>query len=237
MNRIVQGLLLFVLTAVSFSASARNLEWTAPDVKIRAMEGPPFVAQLWDEFKLVTRKKSYKDVQVHMGYWSGGGMNGPNRGGLMHLLEAGSSGKTDIAVWDEGDAYTQLPSYMTMLDEAWYERITKPKLTWDVDKQKYDNKSPVSLAQADKIWGLYSQRYAEIAEQAFKASGKKVQVWCYVKGALPGRVFQKYELPILKALEKEGSVDVHFAKNAKADMTHAGDWLTGTANAAAGMAP
>lgn len=136
------------------------------------------------------------------------------------------------AIWDEGSTSSlQYPAYVTMNKQGWYERAypTDGKVT--VFGIKYTDPHPPNPQQADEIWGEYSQRYADTAKLFTQATGKSVDVWCFVQGAKKNRIFYMYELPELQKLEQEGYVHVHFAKKDNADWQNPDDWITGTANA------
>ena len=173
-------------------------------------------------------------TQVNMGFWSGRG----NHGSLVVLMDAindlppSPSQPPQRAIWDEGaTSSNQYPSYVTMLNEHWYDRAMAKNGTVIVLGTSYTDPHPVTFVQADDIWGQYSQRYADMAVPILQATGKPVNVWCFVEGARAGRIFYTYELPELRTLEQEGAVTVHFARTRTANWTEPGDWIVGTANA------
>nr|WP_304766141.1 hypothetical protein [Candidatus Burarchaeum sp.] len=63
-----------------------------------------------------------------------------------------------------------------------------------------------------------------------EATGKRVEVWCFVEGARLDRIFYTYEYPALQKLESEGVVEVHFARTMDADWKNESEWVIGTAN-------
>jgi hypothetical protein len=120
-----------------------------------------------------------------------------------------------------------------MQNEHWYERAMPVNGTVLIMGRYYTDPYPVTFAQADAIWGQYSQRYADMAGPIFFATGKPVKVWCFVEGARANRIFYTYEYPELRTLEQEGVVQVYFARTKSASWTDSGDWIEGTANAPA----
>jgi hypothetical protein len=217
--------------AVKTAATSQAVKFTDPVAKLQATAQPEFRAQLWTDITLLDPAIGARGTQVHMGYWSGPG----NHKALNTLLtEINTNGGPRVrAFFDEGISPTQLmPAYRTMTAEAWYPRGKlvdgKGSLEGGV---KITDPFPTTFAQADRIWGQYSQRYAQLALDVQAATGKPVEVWCYVEGAKVDRVFYKYELPILKDLETLGVVKVHFAKTKEAKHTNPNDWWHGTANA------
>jgi hypothetical protein len=194
-----------------------------------------------------------KGTQVHMGFWSGPG----NRGNLVRLLGSINNApdkynpqasrctdgpSSDCALWDEGFAESeQYPAYLEMLVEHWYERnsaIGKPLVS--IYGELYRNKNPLpslpddpSVAAANIIWGQYSRRYADMARTFFRATGKPVNAWCFVKGARPDRIFFQHERPELQILEAEGAVNVYCTKNPDAEWNNnvSVDWTFGTNSA------
>lgn len=86
----------------------------------------------------------------------------------------------------------------------------------------------MDFAKADQIWGLYSQRYADMATIIRQKTGRVPNVWCYVSGARATRIFYKFELPELVALEAQGDVKVYFAFTQEANWLSLNDWAAGT---------
>jgi hypothetical protein len=167
-----------------------------------------------------------------MGFWSAAG----NHGSLVRVLDTINSTTTSPqkAIWDEGaTSSNQYPEYLDMLEEHWYERASPKAGKVTIYGKKYTDPSPVSLDEANKIWGQYSQRYTDMAGLIKKATGKPVEAWCFVQGAKAGRIFAAYELPELSRLEKSGDVQVFFAKTPDANPANPADWAQGTANAPA----
>ncbi len=172
-------------------------------------------------------------TQVHMGFWSGKG----NHGSLLRLLDAVNEGPAAAAVppnraiWDEGtSAYYNYPSYTRLIEEHWYERAAALNGTVSIFGTAYTDPHPVTFADADEIWGLYSARYTDLIEPIAFATGRPVKAWCFVEGARANRIFYTYELPQLRILEQKGLVQVYFAKSPDADWTEPDDWINGTAN-------
>ncbi len=229
----------FAALLVSLQALAAAPVQTSPTAKLKTVRAKSFAARLWSEAIKLEPALKRKGTQVHMGYWS---LRDPNRAAFVRVLNTinKSSTKANVAFWDEGvgsSVARQFPSYRIMLQEAWYERAVastppvKATFQWDVDHKQYSLTVKVALPQADDVWGEYSQRYAEMAPLAKATTGKVVKVWCFVTNAGAKRVFYKYELPILRTLEGQGAVEVHFAKTVSADWKRAGDWTIGTASA------
>jgi len=177
------------------------------------------------------------NVQVHMGYWSGSG----NRDRLAAVLDAINSASAEAgvyqkAIWDEGTttlSSDQYPQYVLMNQEYWYERGNGAGGIVTIEGVTYVDPYPVTFAQADDIWGGYSQRYADMAANFFETTGRSAEVWCCVIGARATRIFYTYELPELRDLEAAGSVLVHFAVTTEARWDDPSDWITGTGNAPA----
>jgi hypothetical protein len=178
-------------------------------------------------------------TQVHMGFWSGPG----NHGSLVRVLDSINSGvapcvrgaSPNCAVWDEGATTSeQYPSFVQMLVEHWYDRGNTPagSRTVTIYGKTYPNRNPLDFHTADRIWGQYSQRYADMAREFYHATGKPVIAWCFVQGARPTRIFYAYEYPELRKLELEGVVKVFCAKTQDADWTKPDDWTAGTGSAA-----
>jgi hypothetical protein len=208
--------------------------FTNPADKIRETSSQNFTNKLYSEALAYEPLLGTSGTQVHMGYWSGRG----NHGSLVVLLDAindlPSSGTQppQKAVWDEGaTSSNQYPSYVTMLNEHWYERASPRNGTVTIFGVRYTDPYPVTFTQADEIWGQYSERYADMARPIMQATGKPVKVWCFVEGARANRIFYTYELPELRQLEEEDAVTVYFAKTKTANWTSPGDWIGGTKNA------
>jgi hypothetical protein len=213
------------------AAAATAPRFTDPVVKLAATAKPEFRAQLWTDLLLLDPAFGTRGNQIHMGYWSGKG----NHKALSTVLEDINlnGGARTRAFFDEGISATQLlPAYRTMTAEAWYGRgkLVDGKGSLD-GATKIVDPFPTKMWQADQIWGQYSVKYAQMALDAHSATGKVVEVWCFVEGAASDRVFYKYELPVLKDLEAIGVVNVHFAKHRAAKYTNPADWIHGTANA------
>jgi len=205
-----------------------------PTVKIAAFKNPAFTAQLFSEALVTEPLLSVPGTQVHMGFWSGKG----NHGSMLRLLDAINEGASasavppNRAIWDEGSsAYYNYPSYTRLLDEHWYERASGINGSVIIFGKIYTDPQPVTFGEADEIWGQYSARYTDMAELIAQATGKPVNVWCFVQGARENRIFYTYELPQLRLMEQKGFVQVYFAKTPDADWTKPEDWINGTANA------
>jgi len=210
--------------------------FTDPADKLRETASPAFTQKLFLEAGTYEPLLHMNGTQVHMGFWSGRG----NHGSLVRLLDAindqplSADRTPQRAIWDEGATTSnQYPSYVTMLNEHWYERASPRNGTVIIFGAGFPDPHPVTLAEADTIWGQYSQRYADMAEPIMQATGKPVKVWCYVEGARANRIFYTYEFPELRHMEQDGIVTVYFAKSRDANWTQAGDWTIGTANAPA----
>ncbi len=186
-----------------------------------------------------------RGTQVHMGFWSGWG----NHGSLVRLLDninegqnpgydrkkcSSDSTERNCAIWDEGQTTSlQYPSYVRMLVEHWYDRGNAGPSAWTVPiyGRIYRNINPLTFEQADVIWGKYSQRYADMAQEFYLRTGKPVKVWCFVEGARKNRIFYAYEYPELQRLERAGVVRVYCAKNQNAKWTNPNDWTVGLGSA------
>ena len=178
-------------------------------------------------------------TQMHLGFWSGPG----NHGSLVRLLNSinndinngclATKSRPNCAVWDEGATSSlQYPSYVKMLEEHWYERGNAyGSDTVTIYGKTYKNKLPTTFAQADEIWGQYSQRFADMARGFAQTTGLPAKAWCFVIGANPQRIFYTFEFPELEQLESEGVVIVYFAKTQDANWQNPNDWIQGTANA------
>ena len=206
----------------------------APSDKIAILKDPSFTGQLYKEALVTEPLLAAPGTQVHMGFWSGKG----NHGSILRLLDginegpAASAVPPNRAIWDEGaNAYYNYPSYTRILDEHWYERALSLNGSVLIFGKAYTDPHPVTFADSDAIWGLYSSRYTDMAEPISQATGMPVKVWCFVQGAKANRIFYTYELPQLRILEQKGYVRVYFAKTPDADWTRPDDWINGTANA------
>ncbi|MBV8573798.1 MAG: hypothetical protein JOZ58_01990 [Acetobacteraceae bacterium] len=145
---------------------------------------------------------SESKTQAHMGFWSGAG----NHGSLARVLDAINSvcqdsptiANPNCAIWDEGaTTEEQYPAYYKMLREHWYDRANTKQgsPTVVIYGKTYPNTNPLDMDTADKIWGQYSQRYADMATALYESTGKPVNVWAFVQGAKPNRIFYAYEFP------------------------------------------
>ncbi len=210
--------------------------FTDPEVKLGETSGQDFTAQLYREALQYEPLLGKPGTQVHMGYWSGAG----NHGSLIRLIDSinemplapGESPRK--AIFDEGiSSYYSYPSYSRMLAEHWYERAYPVNGSVTIFGAPHRDPYPVTVGQADNIWGRYSQRYADMAGLIYNATKKPVKVWCYVEGARKNRIFYTYELPEIRRLEQDGMVVVYFARTKDADWTKPGDWIEGTAHAPA----
>lgn len=98
-----------------------------------------------------------------------------------------------------------------MVREFWYERATRStKNIVILDNKKYIDPYPVTKQQADQLWGTFSKSYVNMAIWIKKATGRKIEAWCFIKNALKTRVFFTIEYPELKKLEQKGIVNIHF---------------------------
>ncbi|MEI7857741.1 MAG: hypothetical protein WCH85_09580 [Methanomicrobiales archaeon] len=207
--------------------------FTAPSDKIALLNDTAFTGKLFAEALATEPLLATKGTQVHMGFWSGKG----NHGSMLRVLDAVNEGPAasaippNRAIWDEGTtAYYNYPSYTQILDEHWYERASVMNGTVLIFGRAYTDPYPVTFAESDQIWGEYSARYTDMAEQVAIATGNPVKVWCFVQGAKPNRIFYTYELPQLRLMEQKGYAQVYFAKSPDADWTKGEDWINGTAN-------
>ena len=205
-----------------------------PEAKLIELSDSAFTRKLLDESAALEPALEASGTQVHMGFYSGPG----NHGNLARLLDAingykSTDGVVHKAIWDEGVTTSlQIPSYVSMNREAWYERAYPTTdgavVVYGVPRS---NITTIPPAKADEIWGQYSRRYADQATAIRAATGKPVEVWCFVQGAKANRIFYTNEFVELKRLEAEGVVNLHFAKTADADWQNPDDWTHGTANA------
>jgi hypothetical protein len=218
--------------AVSADASLLEPVLTTPESKLAELSDGSFTRRLFEEFTALDARLKEPGTQVHMVFWSGPG----NHGNALSLVDAIASyvatdGVIHKGVWGAGvDSSLQNPSFITMNREAWYERAYPVDGTTTVFGVVRQGVPPVTPEQADAIWGLYSRRYAGQAALFKEATGKPVEVWCFVVGAKAKRIFYSNEFPELERLEAEGAVKVHFARSADADWTDPSDWTHGTAN-------
>jgi hypothetical protein len=225
-------------------AAAAAISWSPqytpifedPSDKLEETSGQGFTKELYAEALAYEPLLEKPGTQVNMGYWSAKG----NHGSLVRVLDSlndPSSSTTQVperAVWDEGATSSyQYPSYDRMLEEHWYDRDGAEGGKVAIFGVRYTDPHPVTTAQADRIWGQYSQRYTDMAALFERATGKPVKAWCFVQGAKANRIFYKYELPELRSLERRGAVQVYFAKTQDADWIDPADWIAGTANAPA----
>jgi hypothetical protein len=219
-------------TVARVSDTSPTPVFTRPEAKLAELSDPAFTDKLFAESTALEPALKTSGTQVHMGFWSGPG----NHGSLVRLLDAVNSykakdGTIHKAIWDEGvTSSLQIPSFVTMNREAWYERAYPTDGKTVVYGVEYVDPSPVTTGQADAIWGEYSRRYTGQAALIRQATGKPVEVWCFVQGAKAKRIFYTNEFVELKRLEAEGAVKVHFAKSSDADWTDPSDWTHGTAN-------
>lgn len=205
-----------------------------PNSKLSELSSDNFTMTLFVEALSFEPLLNETGTQVHMGFWSGRG----NHGNLVKLLDDVNSYQNlpnesaQKAIWDEGpQSSLQYPQYFLInAREAWYQRATNLNGSVLVYGMRYIDPYNVTLKQADDIWGEYSKSYTEMARLIRNGTGKKVQVWCFVQGAKQNRVFYKYEYPELQKLEKEGIIEVHFAKKSDADWKNQDDWYYGLAN-------
>ncbi|MCX6111850.1 MAG: hypothetical protein NTY22_00980 [Proteobacteria bacterium] len=225
--------LLYAACGNNINIAGTNI-FTNPANKISDTASDAFTQQLYSEALAYEPLLGQSGTQVHMGYWSGKG----NHGDLVRVLDAinastAAAGQaTNKAIWDEGaQTSLQYPSYIVMTFEHWYERGSAVDGKVTIFGVQYTDPFPVTFAQADQIWGQYSQRYGDTARLFYNATGNVVQVWCFVNGAKANRIFFTYEYPELVKLEAEGVVSVHFAKTDLSDWTVPSDWTDGTANA------
>jgi hypothetical protein len=242
---ILLGLVLFALgfwtsslwsetpkVAVSADGSGSDPALTTPESKIAELSDEAFTGKLFDEFTSLEARLKEPGTQVHMVFWSGPG----NHGNALNLVDAIDSyvaddGSIHKGVWGAGvNSSLQNPSFITMNREAWYERAYPEDGKMTVFGVVRTDVAPVTPEQADTIWGLYSRRYSGQATLFKEATGKPVEVWCFVVGAKAKRIFYTNEFPVLQQMEAAGVVNVHFAKTADADWTDPSDWTHGTAN-------
>jgi hypothetical protein len=205
---------------------------TKPGDKLSVLSNEAFARKLFDESTELEARLGQPGTQVHMGFYSGPG----SHGNLVRLLDdinnyKATDGVIHKAVWDEGvTSSLQLPSYVLMNREAWYERaypVDGRAVVYGTPRADFASVTP---EQADSLWGQFSRRYTGQARLFQEATGKPVEVWCFVQGAKANRIFYTNEFVELQRLEAEGVVNVHFAKTVDADWTNPADWTQGTAN-------
>jgi len=207
--------------------------FTDPAVKLSQVSSQDFTALILSEAVEMEPTVNTSGAQIHMGFWSAAG----NHGSLVRVLDsinATSSSATppQRAIWDEGvSSSIQYPQYVLMNNEFWYERASFTDGVGVIRGITYADPYPVTMANANDIWGGYSQRYADMATSIQQATGNTVKVWCFVAGARRSRVFFTYEFPELQTLEAANVVQVFFAKTIDADWTVSADWDEGTQNA------
>jgi len=202
--------------------------FTDPNEKIAELQTENFTMQLFKEAVAYEPLLNKTGTQANMGYWSGAG----NHGSLVRLLDeinnygAGQGMPPEKAIWDEGtQSSLQYPSYVLMnAREHWYERAAAGSGRATIYGIEYADPHPVTFQQADLIWGEYSRRYADMALMLKNATGRQVQVWCFVQGAKQNRVFYSFEYPRLLELQEQGVVALHFAKSQNADWRNQADW-------------
>lgn len=172
-------------------------------------------------------------THVHMGFWSGSG----NHGILARLVDAinagdaflmndptqkipGCKSKGNCAVFADGaSSMNQFPEFSVMLKEHWYERGTAQgegqpfSRTVMIYRRSYNNIRPLYFADADSVWGAYSQGYANMARIFKQKTGNPVTIWVFVNGGTQQRIFDKFERPVLRQLENEHVVEIYCAKS------------------------
>ena len=220
--------------AVTCSGSDHIPVFPDPVAKQQELSSPAYSDQLYREAVLYEPLLATPGTQAHMGFYSGRG----NHGSLLRLLDAINDAPSvpgtapNRAIWAQGiNAYYPYPSWERVMNEHWYERAYPVNGSVMIFGKPYADPYPVTPAQADAIWALYSARFTETAEPIARATGKPVKAWCYVEGAKANRIFYTSELPALKRLEERGIVEVYFAKSQQAAWDNPADWLNGTANA------
>lgn len=223
-------------TIINTSSQVASPIFTDPAVKLVELQSQDFTEQLINEALSFEQWLKKAGMQVHMGYWSGSG----NRAYLMLLLNSinaqSFTAPVNLAIWDEGvntSSAFQYPTYITMNQEYWYERVSEVNHILTVNGVSYVDPYTVTLQNANDIWGAYSQRYADMATYFYQQTGNPAKAWCFVQGAYANRVFYTYELPELRILEAAGVVQVYFAKTQYANWQNPSDWLEGTNNAPA----
>jgi hypothetical protein len=218
--------------AVSGDGSGFDAALTTPESKMAELSDEAFTRRLFGEFMSLEARLRQPGAQVHMVFWSGPG----NHGNALNLVDAINSyvatdGSIHKCIWVAGvNSSLQTPSFVTMNREGWYERAYPEDGKTTILGVVRTDVPPVTPEQADTIWGLYSRRYADQAALFKEATGKPVEVWCFVVGAKAKRIFYTNEFSVLERLEAEGVVSVHFAKTADANWTDPSDWTHGTSN-------
>jgi len=224
------------LSSMEGPATSDNMYYNAalitPEAKLAELSDEGFTRRLFNEFTAMDAGLKKPGTQVHMVFWSGAG----NHGNALNLVDTinyyvSKEGSVNKCIWAAGvNSSLQNSSFIAMNREAWYERAYPVDGNTAVFGTVRPDVAPVTPEQADAIWGLYSRRYAGQAALFKEATGKSVEVWCYVLGAKAKRIFYMNEFPELERLEAEGSLNVHFAKSADADWTEPSDWTEGTVN-------
>ncbi len=207
--------------------------FTDPAKKLEELKDRNFSKKLFDEAATYEPLLAARGTQVHMCFWSGK----DNHGNALRLLDVVNGGSPASAspphraIWNEGvNAFYPYPAWVTILNEHWYDRGTGINGTVTIFGKTYQDPYPITPDDADEIVGEYSARYAGMAEYIARATGKPVNVWCFVHGAKPGRVFSRYEEPELKRLEADGFAVIYYAKSLESRWDNAGDWISGTEN-------
>ena len=168
---------------------------------------------------------------VYMGFWSGGVLEGagppfdfannfkPNQGPCKELLAklapVGGAAGGSFSMWDESAIPSsvesdRLPDYQKMeVSEGWYHR----KSECPGDGPEKDACMEKSDEEADLLWGIYSQRYTELATKIKEKTGQKVKAIVMAIGARKSRVYRMWEEPTLQQLKADGVVDIYYAKS------------------------
>jgi hypothetical protein len=207
--------------------------FTDPAAKLSRLSGQNFMQLLLSEAVALEPLVTTSGAQIHMGFWSAAG----NHGSLVRVLDSinatpSTATPPQRGIWDEGvSSSIQYRQYVLMNDEFWYERAYFTNGVGVIRGITYTDPHPVTPANADDIWGAYSQRYADMATSIYLETSNKVKVWCFVNGGRKTRIFFKYEFPELQALEASGFVQVFFAERQDSDWTVPTDWKEGTQNA------
>jgi hypothetical protein len=237
--KIKRHILLFILLAASACGGTGQFNpyapiFTSPAIKLAETASADFTSQLVDDATSYEPLLLQSGTTVHMGFWSGPG----NHGSLVRLLDSinvhcnSQASPINCAIWDEGaQSSLQYPSYVTMIQEHWYDRGNATGGEVTIYGTAYTDLFPVTFEQADEIWGRYSQRYADMATPFTQATGNTAKAWCFVEGAKSNRIFYMYELPELRTLEAAGVIAVFFARTQDADWQVPDDWIEGTSNA------
>jgi len=237
-------LALLAFTLVQFgcgqqTAAPAKVLFTDPAQKIIELSDANFSSKLLAEAVTLSPNLLQSNSHVYMGYWSGT-WPAPsiwNRTNLVTVLDAINGAVTTEAtygIWDEGTttaASSQYPSYITMNKEYWYERAGFKNGVGSIEGVWYYDPHPVTFAQADQIWGIYSQKYGDMATLIRSQTGRTPEALCFVNGAKVNRIFFAFELPELVTLEAKGDVIVRFPTTYEAKWDNPAQWLTGTNNA------